>query len=211
MPIMWALARRAEARQETEIAEGQTMTQAWYIIECTSTKEQAACDILERMGYDETFFPRRKMNVRPRGKMARASRKGPVWEYRAWVYGYVFVCCHPADIEPYKINTVHEHRDKIRLRVVAPGGVPYQITDEDMARMKDVPARVQNLIQDAKAKERAEWEAKRPVVGVRAIITGGSFSGQFGTVMDVTDGMVKIDLGLVPVKVPEQMAERALA
>lgn len=151
-------------------------TGEWFIIEVTSTKEDAACLVLERLGYDETFYPTKRVDLRKRFSKSRTN--GPVWGRRAWVPGYVFV--RSEKISVYWINRTHGH---LSMRVLSPGGDPYRVSDEDMARMADVPKRVAALIEDVKRKEREEWERVRPEVGRLARLISGPLEGQVGIVV----------------------------
>ena len=109
---------------------------------------------------------------------------------RAWVPGYLFV---PADqIECWRINGWH---GQLWFRVLAPGGVPYRLTDEDMKRMKDVPKRLAEAIEQAK---RAEREAREAVQrkGTRVLICQGVLEGMTGTVEGPHKDGVSVDAGL---------------
>lgn len=187
----------------------------WYIIGCPSLKEVAAEAILHRLGYEETFYPKRWVDARPRGKAKRSTDDKKNRVQRAWVPGYVFLCS--SHIEAWRITGTH---GKVSLRVLAPGGVPYTVTDKDMALMKDVPSRIKDLAAAAEAAERAARLAKRPVVEERAQIKEGPFSGRSGLAISIftkidagkSVEMVEIeietDIGSMPVRVPVAYAER---
>ena len=176
---------------------------AWWIIECTSTKEQASCEVLQRLGYEETFYPQKRVNNLPKAKRARAASKAPRYVWRAWVPGYVFACAER--ITPHIINKTH---GRLSLRVLSPGGIPYEVTDEDMARMADVPKRVRDLIEDVKRQEREAWLAKRPEIGKPAVITVGALQGQSGPVTDRREGEVQVEVGPIKAWVREEYAEK---
>jgi transcription antitermination factor NusG len=175
----------------------------WYIIEVTSTKEAAACAILRRLGYRETFYPQRKVDARPRGKAKRAASRAPRWAYRAWVPGYVFLCADR--IETHRITGSH---GRVHMRVLCPGGEPYRVTDEDMARMKDVPKRVRALIDAVRRREREEWERRRPQVGALAKLVSGPLSGSEGVVREITGDQVRLEVGPLVVTAQATDAER---
>lgn len=172
----------------------------WHIIEVTSTYESAACAILDWLGYPETFYPQRKVVNRPR---RRATRPGPRYRYRAWVPGYVFLCA-----EHVACHIINGQHGRVHMRVLSPGGVPYRLTDEDMARMADVPQRVQALVDEARAREAAERAARRPVEGEPARIISGPFAGATGVVEAISGGVVQVLVGAVPVRAEIDRAER---
>lgn len=175
----------------------------WMIVECTSTKERASCMVLERLGYEETFYPKRWVDQRPRGKKARAKSNKPNWVERAWVPGYLFLCAESVAV--HRINGSH---GKLHMRILSPGGVPYEVSDEDMARMQDVPERVKALIEDAKAAEREAWERVRPQVGKLAKLVAGPFVDQKGMVQYIDGDDLKIAVGGFIVTARAQDAER---
>lgn len=175
----------------------------WRLVTCPGGKEEAAAQILARLGYSETFYPWREVDARPRSKRNRATCTAPRRVRRAWVPGYVFVRCDWLDM-----FTVCRTHGTVTLRVIAPGGVPYRVTDEQMAHMAQVPDRVRELVEAARAAERAAWEAKRPVVGAPGRVTQGAFRGRVATVSRIEGGKCTLDLDL-PVSVPEIWVERA--
>lgn len=177
----------------------------WHIIQCPSGKERDTEAILARLGYEDTFYPKRTVDARPRGKALRGKHQGPNTVQRAWVTGYVFV--DAGFIECHRINRTH---GKITLRVLSPGGVPYKVTDEQMARMRDVPQRVKDLIDQVRREERAAWEAKRPMMGQPAIVVDGTFKDKQGEVVHMQGDTVKLDLGMFLglVTIPAMQVER---
>lgn len=156
---------------------------SWHIIECTRGRESACALVLERLGYPGAWYPQKTVSVPPR----RTARRSGIKEkrvQRAWVNGYLFV---PADeVSCYHVNGWH---GQLWFRVLAPGGEAYRVKDEDMARMRDVPKRIAETIQEAK---RLEQEAKEAVrrIGAKVKIIDGPFEGQVGTVDEArTDGV----------------------
>lgn len=190
------------ARAITGSARRVTSADGWRLVTCPGGKEAAAVQILARLGYPETFYPVRLVDARPRSKRARATCAAPRRIERAWVPGYVFVRCRSIDM--FRVCRVH---GRIPLRVIAPRGVPYRVTDAEMADMAQVPDRVRHLVEAAKAAEAAAWVARQPVVGREARITRGPFIGRQGVVVCVEGDACTLDLGL-PITVPLMWAER---
>lgn len=175
----------------------------WFIVETTSTKEKASCLVLERLGYSETFFPKRWVDGRPKGKKARAKSNKPNWVERAWVSGYVFVCAE--HIAVHRINGSH---GKLHMRIVSPGGVPYEVSDEDMAQMQDVPQRVKALVEEARQAEIDAWKRVQPQVGKLAKLVAGPFAGHEGIVREIEGDTLQIEVGAFPVTARAKDAQR---
>ena len=177
----------------------------WHIIQCPGGQEAKAKIVLGQMGHDEIWWPVKKLRLtgfqldRARAKGGKAS------EYRVvpWAPGYVFTFTE--DIDLYRVNSAGQ----LRMRVLAPGGTPYTMTDEDMARMKDYPERVKALIADIRAREAAEIAARRPIVGGPAKITNGPMEGRTGDVVGYRVGEWRVNLGAIEVWVPERDVEKA--
>jgi transcription antitermination factor NusG len=124
---------------------------------------------------------------------------------RAWVPGYLFI-----PTEEISCHIINGHHGQLWFRVLAPGGTPYRVKDEDMARMRDVPSRVKDLVDEAKRQEYEAWQAVRPVIGEIARVTRGTFAGTRGVVKAIHGGEVAIDTNgpIKAIKVPESIAER---
>lgn len=185
----------------------------WWIVSVSSGKEAPACAALARKGYPDAWYPKRKIDTRPRSKTARVKaarqRAGmpappPRYIERAWVPGYVFVDA-PA-IECHRINGMH---GRLHMRVLSPGGEPYRLEDADMARMRDVPKRVREMVHAVAAAERAARAQVEPREGEPAKIVEGPFSGVSGPVTAMRGDEVRIEgAGSLPVWVPKEYAER---
>lgn len=188
----------------------------WRIVRCTSGQEGRAERYLERMGYPHGWHPIRKVRIseavyqrllsgwKRLGKKA-TSRKPDRYRKKPYVHGYVFI---PAEkIEPYRING---HHPGFWMEVLCVDGRPYELTDANMAQMKEVPDRVKELVEAAERAAHAAWLAKRPVVGGTAKITSGAFEGKSGQVVSINQGQVQIDVGalLGMIKVDETKVER---
>ena len=184
----------------------QADTAAWRIIQCTSGKEDASEAILARLGYPETFHPRRRVDLRPRSKARRSAHQGPIWGYRAWVPGYTFVRCEA--IACHRVTGPH---GRIHLRVLAPGGVPYTVTDQQMAQMRDVPKRVKELIEEAKQAEREAWERVRPRVGHKGKVMTGPFEGEECLVLALTPLEAKVQVGAMRLTCPAMDVQRLVS
>ena len=162
----------------------------WHIIECSRGKESACEAVLGRMGYPGAWHPVKVSDTRQPGRKRGLTDLKARRVFRAWVPGYLFV---PADqIECWRVNGWH---GQLWFRVLAPGGVPYRLTDEDMKRMKDVPKRLAEAIEAAK---RAEREAREAVQrkGTRVLICQGVLEGMTGTVEGPHKDGVSVDAGL---------------
>lgn len=160
---------------------------AWHIIECTRGRENACALVLARLGYPGAWFPTKTVNA-PTRRTARRTNIKAKRVQRAWVLGYLFL---PADgVDCYRINAPH---GKLWLRVLAPGGVAYRVTDEDMARMRDVPKRIMETIEEAK---RQEVEALKAVTtpGRQVRIIVGPLEGSAGEVIEARPDGVSVAL-----------------
>jgi len=100
----------------------------WHIIQCPSGKERETEAILARLGYEDTFYPKRTVDARPRGKALRGKHAGPNTVQRAWVTGYVFV--DPETGGEKFIQT------KPRLHEVEVDALPH-IGTESLAKIRD--------------------------------------------------------------------------
>lgn len=176
----------------------------WHIIQVKGGMEDNAEARLEALGYPETFCPRKDVDLRPRGKIARARGAKPKWGKRPYVAGYVFVCT--PDIRAHVIN--EDRHGRLWMRVLSPGGVPYVVTDKQMARMRDVPERIKQLVDEVKRQELEARAARRPQVGGKAQIIEGPFAGMPGTVHSITGDSVTITIGSQPVTTTMDNAEK---
>ena len=187
----------------------------WCIIRCTSGKEAIAEALLDRMGYPGGWHPVEKVRMSEAvyQRRLRAAKMLPGWAQiktpkrytiRPVVTGYVFL---PApSMQVHQINGNHP---SVWMGVLCVNGAPYRLTDTTMAKMRQTPERIKQLVDDARKAEQEAWEAKRPQVGGKAIVTAGMFEGNEGTVISVGDD-VELDVGafLGYVKVPQSHVER---
>ncbi len=168
----------------------------WHILEVTSTKESAVCQILQnRLGAVETFFPQRRVQIR--------HRRGTRYVWRAYVPGYVFA--RFGDLQLHRVNGTH---GRLSMRVMCPGGQPYRVTDEDLADMADVPKRVREAIAAVRAREAAERAAKAPQVGSPATVLDGPLAGLCGPVTAIRGDVVSIEGPTATVAVAAENVER---
>lgn len=187
----------------------------WFIIRCTSGQEGRAERYLERMGYPHGWHPERKVRLSEavyqrllqswkKLDTAARSRKPDRYRKKPYVYGYVFL---PA--EEVAIYGINGHHPRVWMEVLCVDGKPYRLKDSHMAAMKEVPDRVQTIVDEAERAARAAWEAKRPAIGKRAKIVSGIFEGQEGVVKAIAEGEVEIDIGALigRVKVSETLLE----
>lgn len=179
----------------------------WHILSVTGGKELAACAALARYGYTETWYPTRVIDARPRAKVARSMPGTKRRRTVAHVPGYVFLFLRPG--QPLWCHVINGHEGGVFMRVLSPGGVPYEVRDADMARMKQVPDRIRQLVEEVRERERQEAEAKRPRVGQIATVTEpGAFAGWRGTVLEITASGIRLDCDLGRITVPHDGAER---
>lgn len=173
----------------------------WCIVQVTSGREEAAGAILDRLGYPGAWYPTRKVQATSRLRQKRATT-APRYVQRAWVPGYLFL--PTTTPEHHVINGTH---GRLWMRLITPGGEVYRVQDRDMARMQDVPKRVQELVDEARRKEQEAWQAVCPEVGKRAKLVSGPFMGAQGVVISITDGEVVLDCG-VPIRAPLENAQK---
>lgn len=177
------------------------------MVECTRGRERVCVARLDLFRYFGGWYPTKKVDTRPAAQKRKANpRKKPRHRVIALVPGYIFL---KAD-DPLALRDVLEaYTGTLWMRLLIIGGTPVALTDDDMAQMKQVPRRVAQLVEDVKRRQREEWEAKRPKIGMPAKITDGALSGASGVVKDIRNGTVRLDLALMGfVTVPEEKAER---
>ena len=140
---------------------GDPIPPSWFIVQCEPGREAKGRAFGIDMGAEDCWFPTAKEwipNPKPGGK-----RKVKRW--RTLAPGYLFLC---VDREPkwrqwfdHPVSTlkrVMTYSTRIEGRMVA---VPYALSNDDLARMRDVPKALEAL-QEARRKA----EAIEP--GVRA-------------------------------------------
>jgi len=191
----------------------------WLIIRCTSGQEGKAERHLAQLGYPDAWHPTEKVRVSEAiyQRMLRASQKLPSWaqsrkpkryKVKPIVTGYVFL---PAP--EVAIHEINDHEaPQLWMSVLCVNGAVYRLSDETMAQMRATPDRIKEMVDQAEAAKRYEWEIKRPVVGEEACVMEGPFRGTCGVVQSVMRGEVEIDIGalLGRVKCPEGIVERAV-
>lgn len=181
----------------------------WHIIRCVSGQEGKAERYLERLGYPHGWHPTEKVRLSESvfQRMARAAKGKLPKRYRVkpFVTGYVFIPADAIDVDKIKRNVFGAWLDPLIVN-----GAPYRVTESIMAEMKQVPDRVRELLDEAEQAKRAEWEAKRPVVGGKAKVIAGPFEGHVVDVVSISSGRLVCDVGGLPggVMMREEMLER---
>ena len=200
----------------------------WYIAAVTSRTEGAFCEALKAFGYGESFFPVDKiinkhwlkfqrelaaMRKRPVGfRMPARYRRKPPPKYikTPIICGYVFVDI--GDEDPLRLvdvcRYITETSDRLSARLVAPGGVPYQIRDKTMAQMRVLPDRLAQEVREAEERERAEAEARKPAVGALATVLRGHLAGRVMEVAEIRDGAVWLSEGVLRLRAEIEDVER---
>lgn len=173
----------------------------WYIVQCESNLEGRCVGLLAWLGYPGGWYPYEEREVPSRLRSAARKR----YHRYAIVPGYVFF---PANhVRVHRINDLDR---RPAMRVLCPGGEPYKVKAEDMARMKQVPDQVRDLVENMERLLREEMEAKMPKVGETAHVSKGVFEGWRGIVQAVEGDIVSVDIGGMfgPVKLPVREVER---
>lgn len=197
------------------------MTGTWLIVHGTSGREELAALSLAQEGYSETFYPYDEIEnpafrkwMRRKGAFLRAKRKPPRKPPRfirqTVVKGYTFVDIGDGDRFALvdACRRISEKSEKLTLRVVAPGGIPYAVSDAVMLQMKRIPGRLQELLDEAERAEREAELARRPVVGGKARILDGALAGETYDVEHIADGWVTFSALGGRMKAPVAAVER---
>lgn len=186
----------------------------WQVIRCTSGSEIAALARLARLGYSGGWFPQKQVNALSGAKkrvLRQAKRRGAVSQPKPakkqvpWIPGYVFV---PCEVE---IERVRSHPEsKLWMAALVVNGSTVSISDDDMCSMREIPDRLKARLEEFEAQIRAEREARRPVVGGKAVVVDGAFAGHDGCVKSIEPAGVKIDVGglIGYITAPLDMVER---
>lgn len=158
----------------------------WYVVQCFSGREERAQDDMRRHGVEGELFA-------PYEKVQNTSKRGPQYRRVMLAPGYVFVDFGSDDplrlVDVCRMVTT-EAIPGLGLRVLAPAGVPYPLSDDIMGQMRTMPERLRQIVDDAEAAERAAGLAKMPRAGRPARITSGALAGQVLPVDHVADGWV---------------------
>lgn len=188
----------------------------YYIIRCTSGREQTARKWLKEIGYCETWVPMRRMLRRADQVMRDMKRcKSPVarkrikrFEWKPWVYGYIFVKADHIDVA--KIRYLVEDLNNLWMEVLVIHGKPVAVSHLDMLKMKAVPANAKKLIDDLNAQAEAEARANELQFGDEAVIIDGPFIGQTGLVVerDEAKDRLKIELANTILDLPKSFVAK---
>lgn len=188
----------------------------WLIVHNTSGREELTALALAQEGYMETFYPYDETeNPRWRQWMRRPKQrrgpKPPRYVRKPAVKGYTFVDVGYGDWYALvdACRRITERHEKLTLRVVAPGGIPYAVSDAVMLQMRRIPQRLQDLVDEAARAELEAEMARRPVVGGKAIVIEGPWHGVTVEVVEVGKDWVRFDTPLGKGMAPVAAVERA--
>lgn len=191
----------------------------WHIIACTGGQEATAKAVLDALGIVEVWWPTKKRQMseaayqrcirRYNASNPTAQTPKPVrYQIEPWVKGYVFA--YADSLACHIINGTHgmaRNREtdtgrrakfshaSVHLNVITINGTPYRVPESQMAQMKDIPERAQQIVADAKQAEWAAREAIRPIVGGRAIVHKAPFAGIEAEVVALAMNGVTLDFG----------------
>lgn len=199
-----------------------TTTGQWLIVHGTSGKEDFTAFALEQEGYTETFYPYDEMEnpkwlqwKRRKVSFLRVGRKVPKPPQRyiraAYVKGYTFVDIGGGDRMALvdACRRITERYEKLTLRVVAPGGIPYAVSDAVMQDMARMPDRLQEELEAAEREELRAAMERRPVVGGKAKVLAGPMSGSEILVEEIKGEWVQFTAFGGRVLAPIESVERA--
>lgn len=158
----------------------------WYILTTPPQREKRAEVWLERIGMSTSWMPtttRHKPNRRG-GRTAYQHKVAP---------GYLF-----AMFEREPIWDVLFMQGKGRVSgVVSKGSEPCAITEETLAKMQQVPQRIEQERQAAADAERAARLANMPEVGGNAVLEVGPLSGRHVQIEAINQGIAYFIMGSV--------------
>lgn len=172
---------------------------AWFVM---VTKRQrvgmvAAAAWMERNGAEEAWFPQQTEYRQTR----RGHRMVKEPYDRAIVPGIVFVW---TEVQP-QWDVLLERK---AIRPLQIGTRPVAVTEAVMAQMASVPSRIEEMRNAILAAERAEREARKPVVGGMASVVTGLFNGKTALVLELRRDEVLVDIDGVKVWVGSGDVER---
>lgn len=158
----------------------------WFILRSISQKEKAAAAKLDCLGVLETWYP-----AEVGWRVHRNAKRDRVEYEKLIAPGYLFALF---DCEPLW-HRLFAQTKGILTGVVGVDDRPYAVPQHVLARMQQVPNRIQMLRQEEDMRDKAHRLARQPIVGQQARLTQGPLAGMVVDISRIDRGLAAFIIG----------------